>query len=519
MNASACGVVTLIQQPLGRTIAALANVAAPLPPQHKDATGVMPSTAAHANDPAPSSDRRFHSRQPIRSLAYVELDEGNGGIVLNVSEGGLSVHAVMSVVEDIVPHLRFQLAQSKDWIETSARIAWTNESRKVAGLQFVDLPESTRTRLREWLSLETSPATVVEATQEESAPSRQSHDLLPPTGSPAAAPATVVAPPPEAEERYKNAPPISVAAAGPSAIPTPPTAPASPAPIYMFGRTWTEVRDSGNQLPDGASRHAKISRQMWILAALFLFLAVVSTGAGWVAGRGAFGGFFSRIRGIRPSTNRQQENIMSPSVPAASVSQIEIVDANNERWVIPFVPVGSGIEGNPRGQAPVNAPTRRAVEPPASALGLHPSPSGENAVPEKTNPPVSPTPLGHPENVSPSPASTGRRIEVPPPLPVPSTEVPQAGVLQPGEIVRRVDPVYPESAQAQRIEGTVKLRVTIAADGAVSNVAVVSGPGPLVEAAKAAVRQWRYTPTLLDGKPVEAEEYVSIVFQLPPASR
>jgi TonB family protein len=210
---------------------------------------------------------------------------------------------------------------------------------------------------------------------------------------------------------------------------------------------------------------------------------------------------------------------MLPSVrPPARISEIEIVDANNQVWVIPFGPLGSGIEENPRRQTPVNTPTqtrdRPAVEPPTSAPE---HPIGESILPEKTNPPVSPALLSNPQNVSPAP--TKSHIEVPPPQPVPSTEIPQAGVLQPGEIVRRVDPIYPESAQAQRIEGTVKLRVTIGTDGAVRSVTAISGPGPLVEAARAAVRQWRYTPTLLDGKPVEAEEYVSIVFQLPPGSR
>jgi protein TonB len=261
---------------------------------------------------------------------------------------------------------------------------------------------------------------------------------------------------------------------------------------------------------------------MWILAGLFLFLAVASMAAGWVAGHGTLGGLFSTIHGTTPLSNGQQENVMLPSVrPPARISEIEIVDANNQRWVIPFGPPGTGIEENPRRQTPVNAPARSpnrpAVEPPASAPGLHPSPIGESILPEKTNPPVSPALLSNPQNVSPAP--TKSHIEVPPPLPVPSTEVPQAGVLQPGEIVRRVDPIYPESAQAQRIEGTVKLRVTIGADGAVRSVTAISGPDALVEAARAAVRQWRYTPTLLDGKPVEAEEYVSIVFQLPPASR
>src|ERR1017187_3780282 len=96
------------------------------------------------------SDRRVHSRLPSRSLAYVELDEGNGGIILNISEGGLSVQAVTSLMDDLLPGVRFQLSESEGWIEATARITWTGPSRKVAGLEFVDLPEEARSRIREW---------------------------------------------------------------------------------------------------------------------------------------------------------------------------------------------------------------------------------------------------------------------------------------------------------------------------------------------------------------------------------
>ncbi len=102
----------------------------------------------------PAPDRRAYSRQPVRTITYVELDEGNGGIVLNASEGGLSVQAVMSLMEDSLPKMRVRLSQSKYWLETAARVVWANESRKVAGLQFVDLSEQTRLHIREWLAEE-----------------------------------------------------------------------------------------------------------------------------------------------------------------------------------------------------------------------------------------------------------------------------------------------------------------------------------------------------------------------------
>jgi len=91
--------------------------------------------------------------------------------------------------------------------------------------------------------------------------------------------------------------------------------------------------------------------------------------------------------------------------------------------------------------------------------------------------------------------------------------------LQRGALIYHVDPVYPDIARDQNIQGTVKLEVTIGITGVVRSVVAVSGPGLLIEAARSAVRQWRYTPSLLDGKPVEAKEDVSVVFRLPSASR
>ncbi len=61
--------------------------------------------------------------------------------------------------------------------------------------------------------------------------------------------------------------------------------------------------------------------------------------------------------------------------------------------------------------------------------------------------------------------------------------------------VKKVPPVYPMAAKKAGIQGIVKLGVTVAKDGSVSNLKVVSGPTELVEAALEAVKQWRYTPS------------------------
>jgi protein TonB len=86
---------------------------------------------------------------------------------------------------------------------------------------------------------------------------------------------------------------------------------------------------------------------------------------------------------------------------------------------------------------------------------------------------------------------------------------PHAGVL-----LRRIEPIYPPTAAAGRVEGIVAMQVVIGKDGKVHNVKVLSGPKLLVEAAVDAVKLWRYEPAVVDGKLVESRQYVQLTFKL-----
>ena len=107
-----------------------------------------------------------------------------------------------------------------------------------------------------------------------------------------------------------------------------------------------------------------------------------------------------------------------------------------------------------------------------------------------------------PAQVTPPPASTG--------------VVRVGGNIKAPQKVRHVAPVYPEAMQAAGIEGVVKLDVLIATDGTVASVRVASAQvhPAFAASASAAVKQWRFTPTLLNGQPVEVEMTASISFGL-----
>jgi TonB family protein len=84
-----------------------------------------------------------------------------------------------------------------------------------------------------------------------------------------------------------------------------------------------------------------------------------------------------------------------------------------------------------------------------------------------------------------------------------------------GQLLNLVEPVYPAEAVQQKIEGTVKLHAVIGTDGAIESLAQVSGPQVLVNASMSAVRNWKYSPTRMNGQPIETQEDISFVFRLP----
>ncbi|MEX2271553.1 MAG: energy transducer TonB [Vicinamibacterales bacterium] len=77
-----------------------------------------------------------------------------------------------------------------------------------------------------------------------------------------------------------------------------------------------------------------------------------------------------------------------------------------------------------------------------------------------------------------------------------------------------VKPVYPQVAQSARVQGMVILEALIDEFGAVADAKVLRGQPLLNEAAIEAVRQWRYSPTLLNGVPVPVIMTVTVTFTL-----
>jgi len=527
-------------------------------PQPKEASPLMSDTFARAHDHFPAADRRAHARQTIPSLAYVELDEGNGGIILNISEGGLSVQAVTGVMDDFLPGVRFQLAETETWIETNARITWSNDTRKLAGLEFLNLTEDSRDRIREWLlrdspesksareseiaTIEESSSAAVEASAPEAAPASPAAVAAPPEPSrgdgkpatmgsavtadvaPAIAPAQQVTMPsePEAAAVSSVLADLITSVSDHARAPLPHSQPpAPPAPIPFRPAAEAKAADAkpaNAKVADAAS----LIGDKWSAAVVLVTLAVGSLAAGWVAGQGQLKTVIAKLHGGAEQGAEQIRGALQHfGLPPAKPSEIEVENASGQRWSIPF----NGPMNSP------NDPNRHAASEYGSGANAHkPAPGFRTWIltpPEQTRattddggvkeaPPVVPENTNPNENVL---TPSGAHALAPAPvLAVPAPPTP-TGVIKQGQLIRRVDPAYPMIAKEQHAEGTVRLNVTIGTDGVVRGVSVLGGPRLLIDAAEKAVRQWRYTPTLLDGKPVEFQREVDLTFKLTPSTR
>jgi periplasmic protein TonB len=86
--------------------------------------------------------------------------------------------------------------------------------------------------------------------------------------------------------------------------------------------------------------------------------------------------------------------------------------------------------------------------------------------------------------------------------------------MQAGLLVKRVTPEYPAVAKAARIQGRVRFSAIIGRDGRIQDLKPTGGPSILIPPASAAVKQWIYRPTLLNGQPVEVATQIEVNFTL-----
>ena len=530
-----------------------------------------PETKPHPWDAVVDSDRRQLERRRFLSLAYVDLGGTNGGIILNLSEGGLVVAVAAPVQKGPLPKLRFQLPGSNDWVETSGETAWVSNSRREVGIRFVDLSPDNREKIKAWVASEQLPAEP-QAQRAKEPPRRrvlEMPDLRPSRSTPVQ--------PPRSEPIIQVRTPMSVLNARVAATLEGATVRVGVPSTHVSGPRQTAEKAIK---PDMAAfepppRLVVPIRNWWSIAAMVVGVATLSFLVGWfAAGRATRNRMFAALKGspvestqpaaaekpapvenaaaaptIPPSNTQSQEPSAKPPSPSASVNvtgpPTNIVPAKTQASK-PAIAIAPVARPNPQ---PPNATKKPKTEFSATHAGGS-VPSSQAVTPPPQNPiaisappkevaAVTPTPNASQPELA-RPIVTNSAAASPPPKPAenpdvfkgsvsvsvspyPSIRIPtelrsqmakQGASLQMGQLVSRVDPAYPEDAEKRHIEGTVKLHVIIGRDGAVESAALVGGPEPLASAATSAVKQWRYKPASVGGQPVEAEQDVTVAFRL-----
>jgi protein TonB len=172
---------------------------------------------------------------------------------------------------------------------------------------------------------------------------------------------------------------------------------------------------------------------------------------------------------------------------------------------------GPGKSRGPVRKASPPAPIRLAPE---VIAPVAPASSGRNVEPETDDPPGDgdgPAADGFPGDGlgagSGHEGNPGRRSD--------DDIVRPGGDVRAPEILRRVEPQYPEAARKARIEGVVILDAIIAASGEVEAVRVIRSAGRLLDdAAVGALERWTYRPATLNGRPVRVLLTVTVDFRV-----
>ncbi len=133
--------------------------------------------------------------------------------------------------------------------------------------------------------------------------------------------------------------------------------------------------------------------------------------------------------------------------------------------------------------------------------------------------PETPRPAVAPSALEISPAISGSKPDSPLVAVLSAPTAPPRWVIAssspiPAKLLHKVDPVYPTTAVARRIEGKVLLHAIVSHKGTVQAVTVLRGNDLLAQAAVHAVKQWQYSPAQVDGQPVDAEANITISFSL-----
>jgi len=99
-----------------------------------------------------SPDRRHSLRQRVNTPAFASFDGVTGGMILDLSEEGMSMQTLAPLEAHSILPLHLSLGEPTAYLETTGYVAWADALGR-AGVRFSELPDPARERLREWLTV------------------------------------------------------------------------------------------------------------------------------------------------------------------------------------------------------------------------------------------------------------------------------------------------------------------------------------------------------------------------------
>jgi protein TonB len=364
--------------------------------------------------------RRF-ARHRVEALMYLDLGPDNGGFPLNLSEDGMAFQGVRALRQGEEISITLRLSGITQPVIASAKIIWLTASQKGGGLQFVNLPEASRKRIREWI-----------AGEEEKEHNRQSTLTM---GSPAPpiAPRTPAVIAQELDRRplpvHRDAPgaapvppsliPKSVAAPAiaPSEISQPrveAAKPVPPAPFQSFAMRKENPRKKSRPSSDQSRNTNHAVRYGVGLAALGIAL-VIGASLLWPYREK----LLSRLDSLNPAASSAE----SDAAPASSAGQALVTEPSS----------GPAIDG---------ATNTNAIQAEQEILPLRPLPNSMSG--------ALPTGAG---NSATKPVQENRRISANPPVRTTVDAPPAKSAVQPAKIdSAQINSVKINSAQINSVK-------------------------------------------------------------------
>jgi protein TonB len=478
----------------------------------------MPTTTGLGGSPTDSGSTSCRRRRVRRelpfALLYADFGAKNVGVVLNLSEGGFCVLATLPVEGESSFVVRFRGGRDGGRMEVRGQVVWKSDNKKRAGIKFVGISEPARRQIKKWLSLAPAPKSAVQS----------AFKPAPKAG------------PSRTDQLARNTP-TAMAERVPSAAEH-------------------DFQDPG---PNDEGLLADFSPSMGALAGLaIVLLSLLTFGLARLtsAGDKSTGSNDSTaLLNTAPAPPADSPNSRSaPSAspkkqsPARSTSDTDYQNQAAAPWAQPSDSSASRILASPTRGAdaareslkppvrPDHEPDTTAAQQSTSVKNTDSSRSPDSAGPTQTEMPVpsfrrdaipasgappAPSSLNATAGASGAdPLSEVRPGAAEPRVANAALAGPAApttaasGHLDPSRLIGSVQPVYPPVAKKKHVQGVVELRLVVDTDGSVRSVDVVTGPPLLAQAATDAARQFRYSPALLDGKPIQTIQTADIYFQL-----